>query len=470
LIPALGGVERRLLHFPNGSIFPNPSSSSSLSWSHDGRFLVFNGAKEAGEPSTIWIVSTESGEHRRATNLPKSFLAETSPAFSPDGQNLAFIRAKDTYSRAVVLQAVDQDGNPKGSEQELTSYDRRIEGLAWLPDSNGLILATRMMGERTRMFRLKLDRTQEPLGIDTGIVLWPSLSRAGNRMAYQKRFVDTNIYRMDGPGPDGGPRPYDQTNATPVIESTAHDREPQLSPDGRRLTFNSDRLGYYEMHVAGSDGTNQVGLTTMGPTAMGSPRWSPDGQAIAFDRYENGHSAIYAVNADGGKPKRVTGEGFRDIRPSFSRDGKWIYFSSNRGGGMDIWKVPASGGALEQLTRNSAEEPFESPDGKDLYYVNSRGLWSQALSGGEPKLVLQGQMLSLYALAGRSVYFGVQNPPGLWVLRLDTGKKFEYTRFPKPAIGLDGGTVFSVSSDERSIFFSQTDRRESDLMLVENFR
>lgn len=137
---------------------------------------------------------------------------------------------------------------------------------------------------------------------------------------------------------------------------------------------------------------------------------------------------------------------------------------------MDIWKVPASGGALEQLTRNSAEEPFESPDGKDLYYVNSRGLWSQALSGGEPKLVLQGQMLSLYALAGRSVYFGVQNPPGLWVLRLDTGKKFEYTRFPKPAIGLDGGTVFSVSSDERSIFFSQTDRRESDLMLVENFR
>ena len=470
LIPSLGGVERRLLHFPKGSLFPNASSPSSLSWSPDGRFLVFNGAKEAGEPSTVWMVSTESGEHRRATNLPKAFLAEFSPAFSPDGQTLAFIRARDTYSRAVVLQAVDPEGAPRGPERELTSYDRRIEGLAWLPDSGGLILATRQMGERTRMFRLRLNGTQEPLGIDTGIVLWPTLSLAGNRMAYQKRLVDTNIYRMDGPGPDGGPRPYDETNAAPVIESTAHDREAQVSPDGRRLTFNSDRLGYYEMHVAGSDGTNQVALTGMGPTAMGSPRWSPDGQTIVFDRYENGNSTIYSVNAEGGKPRRITGEGFRDIRPSFSRDGKWIYFISNRGGGVDIWKVPASGGALEQLSRNSGNEPFESPDGKELYYVNSQGLWSQALSGGEPKLVLQEPVMLLYALAGRSVYYGVRNPPGLWVLRTDTGKKFEYTRFPKAAIGLDGGTVFSVSSDERSIYFSQTDRLESDLMLVENFR
>ena len=54
-----------------------------------------------------------------------------------------------------------------------------------------------------------------------------------------------------------------------------------LSPDGRRLVFNSDRLGYYEIHVAGADGSNQVALTGMGPTAMGSPRWSPDGQTVA---------------------------------------------------------------------------------------------------------------------------------------------------------------------------------------------
>ena len=33
-----------------------------------------------------------------------------------------------------------------------------------------------------------------------------------------------------------------------------------------------------------------------------------------------------------------------------------------------------------------------------------------------------------------------------------------------------GGTVFTVSADERTILYSQTDREESDLMLVENFK
>jgi hypothetical protein len=63
----------------------------------------------------------------------------------------------------------------------------------------------------------------------------------------------------------------------------------------------------------------------------------------------------------------------------------------------------------------------------------------------------------------------VRNPPGL-VLRTDTGRKFEYVRFPKTGLGLDGGTVFSVSADERTIPFTQTDRQESDLMLGENLR
>ena len=58
----------------------------------------------------------------------------------------------------------------------------------------------------------------------------------------------------------------------------------------------------------------------------------------------------------------------------------------------------------------------------------------------------------------------------LWVLRTDTGRKFEYVRFPRESFGFDGGTVFSVSADERTILFSQTDRMESDLMALEHFR
>jgi Tol biopolymer transport system component/tRNA A-37 threonylcarbamoyl transferase component Bud32 len=468
LIPALGGVERKLLQLPHGSLFLNLAAPTSISWSPDGRFLAFNGAED-GAPA-VWIASTESGEYHRASTPPKGYYMELSPAFSPDGRTLAYIRARDSFSRAIILQDVNREGTTQGREREITSYERRFEHLAWQPDGRGLILAVRSMGERSGLFRMKLDGTAMPLGIDNGILMWPSVSLAGDRLAYQKRQVDTNIYRMDGPGPDGGPRPYEQCHVAVVVDSTANDREPMLSPDGRHLAFNSDRLGYYEIHVAGADGSNQVALTSMGPTAMGSPRWSPDSQRIAFDRYENGHSMIYTIGAEGGKPRRITDDQFRDIRPSFSRDGKWIYFSSNRSGRIEIWKAPAEGGVPQQITHNSGIEPFESADGKLLYYVSGQGLWALPAAGGDPKPVLREAVLLLYAVAGRSIYYGVRNPPGLWVLRTDTGRKFEYVRFPREGFGFDGGTVFSVSADERTILFSQTDRLESDLMLLEHFR
>ncbi len=468
LIPALGGVERKLVQFPSGSLFVNLAAPSSISWSPDARYLAINSAMDSAP--AIWIVSVDSGEYHAISKPPEGTYLETSPAFSPDGRTLAYIRARDNYSRTVILQTMNRNGTPEGRERQITPYDRRVEQLAWQGDGRGLVAAVRTMGERTGLFRLSLGGKLAPLGVDNGMLLWPTTSHTGALLAYQKRQLDVNIYRMDGPGPDGGPRPYEDCHVAPVIDSTASDREPMLSPDGRQIAFNSDRLGYYEIHTAGIDGSAQVALTGMGPTAMGSPRWSPDGQNIVFDRYENGHSVIYMVGAGGGKPRRITSEEFRDIRPSFSRDGKWIYFASNRSGRVEIWKVAPDGGGLRQVTSNSGSEPFESPDGQLLYYTNNKGLWAIPVAGGEPRLVLEEPVYLLYALAGRSIYYGVRNPAALWVLRTDTGSKFEYVRFPRNSIGLDGGTVFTVSADERTILFSQMDRQDSDLMLLENFR
>jgi hypothetical protein len=95
-------------------------------------------------------------------------------------------------------------------------------------------------------------------------------------------------------------------------------------------------------------------------------------------------------------------------------------------------------------------------------------LWALPVGGGDPKLVLPEATFPLYAVAGHSIYYGVRNPPGIWVLRTDTGRKFEFVRFPSNAIVFaGGGTAFTVSPDERTILYSQTDRRESDIMLAE---
>jgi serine/threonine protein kinase len=474
MVPALGGEERKLVQFTKGSTgITSTISPSRISWSPDGKLLTFSGGESGASPA-LWIVPAEGGEPRRITKpLLETFgssAGDFSPIFSPDGSKLAFIRARDLFSRAVFIQPMS-GASPAGEPHEITGYDQTFGEIDWAADGRSLITGLRL-ASRSSLWRLDLNGKLSPLGVGGEDAAWPSVSRKGNRLAYERRQTDTNIYRLDGPGPDGGPQPFERCHLARVIDSTAVEREPMLSPDGRRLLFNSERWGATEIHVASSDGSHQVALTSMGPTSMGSPRWSPDGSAVVFDRYEHGHSAIYTISADGGKPRKLTGDETSDIRPSFSHDGKWIYFSSSRSGTTEVWKIPAGGGTAQQVTHGaSGADAFESPDGRDLFYYRRDGLWALPIAGGEPRLVLPDVNAGRYALAGRSVYYLTFRPPTVWVYRLDSGRKFEYVRFPATApLIYTAGTNITVSADERVIMLPLVDRRESDLMLVENFR
>ena len=138
----------------------------------------------------------------------------------------------------------------------------------------------------------------------------------------------------------------------PLIVSSLRDRSPQLSPDGAKIAFDSDRSGEgMEIWVAHADGSGVVQMTNRLGRLQGTPRWSPDGRWIAFDsRGQDGHQHIYVINASGGRPRRIPFEPSDENVPSWSRDGKWIYFSSNRTGRQEIWRVPFAGGAPERFT------------------------------------------------------------------------------------------------------------------------
>lgn len=121
--------------------------------------------------------------------VPKGYHSDSSPALSPDGRTLAFIRNRDTYSRAVILKELNPDGTTRDQEREATAYDSTMQELAWQPDGRGLILSVRLGGERAGLFRLIMGRALQPLGIDNGIVRWPSLSQTGKRLVYERRYM-----------------------------------------------------------------------------------------------------------------------------------------------------------------------------------------------------------------------------------------------------------------------------------------
>ena len=172
--------------------------------------------------------------------------------------------------------------------------------------------------------------------------------------------------------------------------------DPQLSPDGRRVAFTSDRSGNWEIWLADRDGANAIALTSMGAVAAGYPHWSPDGGHVAFHSNVEGQWDIYLVSASGDKPRRLTSHPASDDFPSFSRDGKWIYFSSDRAAGQQrsIWKVAVAGGDAVQVTTTAAYAPLESPDGAYLYYVETidrpSALLRMPVVGGAAEKVLDG--------------------------------------------------------------------------------
>ena len=141
---------------------------------------------------------------------------------------------------------------------------------------------------------------------------------------------------------------------------------------------------------------------------------------------------IYVIGSDMGQPRRLTNPNGSDTRPSWSRDGKWIYFSSNRGGSVGIWKVAWSNPEnAVQVTTDGGTTALESSDGKELFYRNASGIWSVPVKGGQAKKIIPQPAYGQWAVAARSIYFLRRDGPlSIWVLRLDTGRQFEYVRFP----------------------------------------
>jgi DNA-binding winged helix-turn-helix (wHTH) protein len=152
-----------------------------------------------------------------------------------------------------------------------------------------------------------------------------------------------------------------------IIPGGSGNAAPQISPDGKRLAFMSNRSGPWQIWVSDIDGSNPAQLSYT--DSAGTPRWSPDGRTIAFDAPSEDGTSIYVVPSNGTGRARCLVEG---KVPSFSRDGRWIYFASDQNGNSQVWKIPVSGGPAKQVTTQGGFAALESNDGY-LYYSKSPG-------------------------------------------------------------------------------------------------
>jgi len=425
------------------------------------------------EPYGLFILSVATGEKRRLTTPPAPATADGNPAISPDGSTLAFVRVVAEGDTQVCVLPLSENYAPAGKARRLDLPQQFLTSPAWTTDGREIVYSASetWASGAWRLWRVQVSGVEKPQPLATvgenGKQV--TISRQGHRLVYADWKYDQDIWRAEVNGPGK------ISQAVKLIDSTQKDTNPQYSPNGSRIAFASDRSGHAEIWVCNSDGSSPMQLTTL-ESFSGSPQWFPDGRQIVFDLHREGQSDIYVTDMESRVPRRLTNDPSDDVTPSVSHDGKWIYFSSKRTGRFEIWRMPAEGGEAAQVTQNGGLKPFESADGKLIYYAKAPGeseLWKVPVSGGVETKVLGPVSILEFAVVANGIYF-IEIGTRVYVgSRGNSLKFFSFTtglteKVADVKLNPDGG--LSISPDGRFALMTLIDPFDCDLKLVENFQ
>ena len=140
-------------------------------------------------------------------------------------------------------------------------------------------------------------------------------------------------------------------------------RQPALSSTHIAFAYGGD------IWVSDLDNQKVLRLTST-PAVESNPQFSPDGQWIAFNSNRSGNQAVYIVPVEGGSPKRLTWHPASASVCGWSSDGKLVLYSTSRdnapGGFARLWTVSIEGGPSTVLTNQWAADGSFSADGKQI--------------------------------------------------------------------------------------------------------
>jgi Tol biopolymer transport system component len=380
------------------------------SLSPDGKWAVYSGEAEGNRDIYLQSVTGQT-----AINLTRDSTADDDePAFSPDGEQIAFRSSREGGGIFVM-------GRTGEAVRRVTRAGFKP---AWSPDGRQLVYAAEGVdvNPQNRAGRSQLwivgANGGEPRRLVEGDALLPSWSPHAQRIAYMGR-TDAHIDVWTVPAGGGAP--------IAVTQDPFVDWSPEWSADGKFLYFASDRGGSMNLWRIGIDEasgntlgeaepittpapfvahpsvsangrlvayssvlvTQNVQALTLDPTTggvrsepiwltSGSRRWSnpdqsPDRQWLVFYSRTQPEGDIYIAHPDGTGLRQVTSDGAIDRVPRWSPDGQWIAFNSNRNGKQELWKIRPDGSDLQQITEGAdAGFPVWSPDGSRL--VGTGGL------------------------------------------------------------------------------------------------
>jgi Tol biopolymer transport system component/DNA-binding winged helix-turn-helix (wHTH) protein len=446
---------------------------AGLDWSPDGRFLAFPDRASPDERPNIFLYSLDKQERHQVTFHGRDEATfDWSPAFSPDGRYVAFIRERSASGQSgfIYVQQLDDEGQPVGDSRRLASPDGLLHDVDWTADGSAVVYSAGPVESHPYLSIVPLDGGGEPSRLWAGERA-RDFSIEGSRLVYSERQDDIDLWRV------GGPTAAEPGEPERWCTSTLDDFYPDYSPESDRVAFISGRSGSWNVWVADGDCSAPRQLSDFAHATR--TRWAPDGSLIAFNVGRPDRTEVYVVDPDEGAPRTLSEGGFRDSVPGWSEDSQFIYFQS-RGrtegpeqGGVEIWRMSRDGRDPTRIPGVFGFRPLHHAG--RLYVSRGNRVVSHPEDGGEPTLVLDHPIFNHgWDLWNGKLVLIEPGEPGTAVIKIfdpETEDPRVHAVVPLQGNGfVEPGGTMTVSPDGRFILYSARARPGgADLKLVDNY-
>jgi len=449
VMPALGGPARRIAE---DAYYP--------AWAPDGKQLVYQALRDGQWGLWVQEVDTQTPARQVLTardlrtsrpNLPTVI---TQPAWSPDGQWIAFTAGA---TNALHIYAVASAG---GEPQRLTEDGAVAMMPSWSADGRWLYFSSNRGGQlnlwRARFEEGRLSPPQQ-LTAGSGADLRARPSPDGKRLAYSSVRDAYDLWEYD----------LATERATRLTTETTLEDNARPSPDGRWLAFSSSRLGANHLWLLNrSDGSLTQVSTGPSPGIVRPSYWSKDGQYLYFTenlRATAGQATVVKYRVGVGSKEKVfegsfVGAGFLCL----AAEDKYMVVGQ-AGAQPGIVRVELSTGqtvVLAHPAEGQASDPACSPDGHDVSFHVERGnhreIWTVPLMGGEAGRLTSGHEDAhpAWSADGRRIYF-LRNHQDIYAVPREGGEAKPVTRYRSFSIMLD---YPDATRDGRKLVFTRNDK------------